>query len=153
MNNINIWIDADSCPSLVRNYVIKYSAKLSLPVFLVANKNIPCSEKSPYKMIICPEEKDAADNYIFEHSTENDLVITKDIVFADRLVCKNVNVINDRGTVFTKDNIKQLLSERNYDFQLAQIGLVQHFNEGYDKKKFSAFANCFDKIIHQLLNK
>lgn len=146
----HIWIDADSCPLLVRNYVVKYSAKLNIPVTFVANKQIPCEENFPYEMIICSQEKDAADNYIYQHVSPKDIVITRDIVFADRLVEKNICTINDRGTVFTKEIIKERLSERDFDLQLAQIGLVKHHNEGYDKKKFSQFANCFDKTIRNL---
>lgn len=151
MSNIHIWIDADSCPTLVRNYVVKYSYNLNIPVTFVANKTIPCNVPFPYEMIICDNEKDAADNYIFEKASSSDLVITRDIVFANRLIEKKINCINDRGTVFTEENIKSLLSERDFDFQLAQIGLVKHYNEGYDKKKFSAFANCFDKLIHKII--
>ena len=148
---MQIWIDADSCPSLVRNHVIKIASKDKVKVFLAANKEIPCSKEFPYEMIICSTEKDAADNYIFEKVTQNDLVITRDIVFADRLISKNIAAINDRGTVFTKENIKELLSTRDFDLQLADCGLVKHYNEGYDKKKFAAFANSFDKVYHQLL--
>lgn len=149
--NIKIWIDADSCPSLVRNHVVKIGNRLNCKVLFVANKNIPCSEKLPFEMIICEEEKDSADNYIFNNVENNDLVITRDIVFADRLISKKICTINDRGTIFTSENIKELLSGRDFDLQLANIGLVKHYNEGYDKKKFAKFANSFDKIIHQLL--
>lgn len=148
-----IWIDADSCPLLVRNHVVKMASKLSCTVYFVANKEIKCEEPFPYKMIICEEKKDAADNYIFDNVKEKDLVITRDIVFADRLVDKNICTINDRGTIFTKENIKELLSSRDFDLQLANIGLVKHYNEGYDKKKFANFANSFDKVIHKLLKK
>ena len=151
-SKLSIWIDADSCPALVRNHVVKMGNRLSLQVFFVANKNIPCSEKQ-FKMIICSSGKDQADNYIYDHVKENDLVITRDIVFADRLVSKNICTINDRGTEFTKEFIKERLSTRDFDLQLAQCGLVQHFHEGYDKKKFAQFANCFDKTIHKLLKK
>ena len=149
----NIWIDADSCPSLVRNHAVKMGSRLEIQVFFVANKNIPCTEPGKYEMIICEQQKDAADNYIISNVKENDLVITRDIVFADRLVEKNITTINDRGTIFTRENIKELLSTRDFDLQLANIGLVKHYNEGYDKKKFAAFANSFDKVIHQLLRK
>lgn len=148
---MQIWIDADSCPSLVRNHTIKIAAKDNVKVFLVANKEIPCSKEYPYSMIICNTEKDAADNYIYDNANINDLVITRDIVFADRLVDKQITTINDRGTIFTKENVKELLSSRNFDLQLANCGLVKHYNEGYDKKKFAAFANSFDKVYHQLL--
>lgn len=102
-------------------------------------------------MIICDTSKDSADNFIYENSTNQDLVITRDIVFANRLVEKDIKTINDRGTIFTKENIKELLSSRDFDLQLANCGLVKHYNEGYDKKKFAMFANSFDKIIHQLI--
>lgn len=151
MNNIHIWIDADSCPTLVRDYLIRYSAKLSIKVYFVANKPIPSEEKAPFEMIICSTEKDAADNYILEHCTQNDIVVTRDLLFAQKLVEKQTTVINDRGTVFSKENIGPLIKEREYNLQLAEMGLVKHYNEGYDKKKFSAFANCFDKTVHQKL--
>ena len=151
--NVQIWIDADSCPALVRNHVVKIASKLNLKVYFVANKNIPCNQKDSYEMLICDTQKDSADNYIFDHVKSYDLVVTRDIVFANRLIQKEIATINDRGTVFTKENIKPLLSNRDFDLQLAQMGLVKHFNEGYDKKKFSAFANTFDKILHQLLKK
>lgn len=149
--SIHIWIDADSCPALVRNNTIKIGNKLNIPVTLVANKEIPCDKGLIYTMQICPQEKDSADNYIYENVGSNDMVITKDIVFAAKLVEKNICVINDRGTEFNKNNIKEILSERDFDFNLAQIGLVKHFHEGYDKQKFSKFANCFDKNLHRLI--
>lgn len=149
--DISIWIDADSCPTLVRNHVVKMGNRLNCKVYFVANKVIPCNQDGQFQMIICKEEKDSADNYIFDHVAASDLVITRDIVFAKRLIEKNICTINDRGRIFDKNNIKELLSTRDFDLQLANIGLVKHYNEGYDKKKFAAFANSFDKVIHNLL--
>ncbi|MBR1638587.1 MAG: DUF188 domain-containing protein [Treponema sp.] len=146
-----IWIDADSCPALVRNHTVKMACRNNAEVYFVANREIKCTEEGTFKMIVCPEEKDAADNYILEHAEGADLVITKDIIFADKLVAKKICVINDRGTVFNSENIKEKLSERNFDLQLSQAGVVQHFHEGYDKKKFALFANTFDKVLHQQL--
>lgn len=150
MKEVRIWIDADSCPVPVRNHAVKTAAKLGLTIFFVANKQIPC-DFSPYEMIICKNEKDAADSYILEHASENDLVITRDIVFADRLVEKNISAINDRGTAFTKENIKDLLSDRDFDFALFQAGVVKRTKDGYDKKDFEKFANCFDRVLHKLI--
>ena len=148
-----IWIDADSCPLMVRNHTVKQAKALGLsPVHFVANKSVACDFEH-FKMTVCEQKKDAADDYILEHAGANDLVITRDIVFASRLLEKEIACINDRGTIFNKENIKTLLSNRDFDLQLAQMGLSKHFNEGYDKKKFAGFANSFDKVIHQLLNK
>ena len=71
MDAIQIWIDADSCPALVRNHVIKTANKKNLDVFLVANKVIPTHPDLIHKMIVTGSEKDAADNYIFENVKEN----------------------------------------------------------------------------------
>ena len=149
---ITIWVDADSCPSLVRNHAVKMGNKLGLKVVFAANKTIPC-EVSPglYEMKVCDSGKDAADNYIYDNCDSGDLVITRDIVFAGRLVERGIATINDRGTEFTPEMIKERLSISDFDRQLAEIGLVKHFHEGYDKKKFADFANSFDKVIHRLL--
>ncbi|MCR5437511.1 MAG: DUF188 domain-containing protein [Treponema sp.] len=150
MSDIKLWIDADSCPLLVRNHVVKTAATTNLTVNFVANKNISCDFNN-FNMIITEQTKDSADNYIFENAGQKDLVITKDIIFASRLVEKQIAVINDRGIEFTTENIKELLSEREYNYNLSQIGLVKHFHEGYDNKKFKKFADCFDKVLNRLI--
>lgn len=152
METPKIWIDADSCPVQVRNHTVKTAARLGIQVFFVANKPIPCAE-SPFEMIICPQQKDAADSYILEHAGAADLVITRDIVFADRLVEKGIAAINDRGTTFTSENIKELLSDRDFDLALSQAGVVKSLRYGYEKKDFEKFANCFDRVLHRLLTR
>ena len=147
---LTIWVDADSCPSLVRNHTVKMGNKLGLQVVFAANKKISCDSGS-FEMVVCEAEKDAADNYIFENCKSGDLVITRDIVFAGRLVERGICTINDRGTEFTREMIKERLSVSDFDRQLAEMGLVKHFHEGYDKKKFAGFANSFDKVIHRLI--
>lgn len=147
---LTIWVDADSCPSLVRNHTVKMGNRLGIKVVFAANKKISC-DTGDYEMIVCEAQKDAADNYILEHCSSGDLVITRDIVFAGRLVERGICTINDRGTEFTSEMIKERLSISDFDRQLAEIGLVKHFHEGYDKKKFAAFANSFDKVIHRLI--
>ena len=105
-----IWIDADSCPKAVRDVTIRFAKKINseIQIIFVANKAIPASS-TEYKMIICDKCKDAADNYILQNVNSNDLVITRDIIFAEKLVEKNICAINDRGTYFNKDNIKGLV--------------------------------------------
>ncbi len=151
MSLLTIWIDADSCPAPVRNHAVKMGNKLNVQVVFAANKNIPCNINLPFTMKICGQEKDAADNFIFQNVQPFDMVITRDIVFADRLIQKGICTINDRGTSFNSENIKKLLSDRDFDLQLSEIGLVKHYNEGYDKKKFASFANCFDREINRLI--
>ena len=135
LKQITIWVDADSCPSLVRNHAVKMGNKLGLRVVFAANKPVPCdSSAGSFEMSVCENGKDAADNYIFERCKLGDLVITRDIVFAGRLVEHGICTINDRGTEFTSEMIKERLSVSDFDRQLAELGLVKHYHEGYDKK-------------------
>ena len=147
-----VWVDADSCPRMVREYLVSYTKKLEIPVIFVANRIIPQPVSyEKFKMVVCPSESQAADDYIAEHVNKSDLVVTRDIPLADRLVETGISVMNDRGTLFTAENIKERLSERNFNLQLAEIGLCGTKQSYYGKKEFALFANCFDKKIHQLI--
>lgn len=150
---MNIWIDADSCPAVVRNHAAKIANKKNINIYFVANREIPVAKGFSRNMIICKTEKDAADDYILNNAEQNDLVITKDIEFAKRLVAKGITSINDRGTKFSDASIAELCAKSNLDLQLEQIGLVKHFKEEYDSKKFTLFANCFDRELQKLLNR
>lgn len=148
---MTIWIDADSCPSQVRNHTTRIANKNHVEINFVANREIAVAEGLNRNMIICEQTKDAADNYIIDNCKIFDLVITKDILFAKRLVEKGICAINDRGTKFTSDSIIKLSSKSSLDLQLEEMGLVKHYREGYDRKMFSLFANCFDREFQRLL--
>jgi uncharacterized protein len=148
---VHIWIDADSCPRMVRDYILGYAEKLSLPVTFVANHIIPAEKNGIHEMIVCNKTQDAADDYILSHADIFDMIITRDIPLAARCVEKQLCVLNDRGTLYTKENIVQRLSERNFSLQLARIGLGGNKKYSYGKKEFSAFTCCFDKEIHHLI--
>jgi uncharacterized protein len=149
---VHIWVDADSCPRIVRSFILRYAAQFSLPVIFIANKKLPADKNISFEMIICDQTPDAADTYIADHAVSGDLVITRDILFAARIIENDITVINDRGTVFTKNNIAQKISDRNYDLNLAQIGLGGNKSRTYSIKEFTQFTNCFDCEIHRLLH-
>ena len=149
--SFRIFIDADSCPRAVRDYTIRYT-KSNLPsakVILAANKEIPCQEKD-FEMVVLEKGKDSADNWILENAIPGDLIITKDILFAEKLVNKEIAVINDRGKSFTKENIKDAVDDRNFDFQLAMIGLGGSKKHSYSKKNLDDFIKCFQDQIKKL---
>lgn len=152
MYSFFIWIDADSCPLPVKNYVIDMAKAKNLNVNFVANHEISHPKNNPlFKMIICEKKEGAADNFIFENAEKNDIVITRDIPFAERLVEKGIFVMNDRGTVFTKDNIHERLSERNFNLNLAQLGLSEKNASRYGNRELKKFADCFERKTSQLI--
>ncbi len=150
-----IWIDADSCPVKIRQYVSEAAKKLMIKAVFVANHVISVSDdESPFvEFKLCEAGKDVADNFIFNSLQNSDIVITRDILFAERLVNSDFSVINDRGVQFSKSNIEKYISERNLSLSISMLGLKSGYSKNsYGNKEFSAFCNCFDKLILEKIN-
>ena len=153
MSLFSIWIDADSCPSPVKDLVIRFSKRLNLNCFFVANRELSIPKTPNFKMIITESTKDAADNYIFENCNEDDIVITRDLLLAERLLEKKITTINDRGLTFTQENIKEKISMRNFNLELFERGLIGDKTNSFGKKEINNFANCFDRELQKKLKK
>lgn len=153
---VKVWVDADSCPRLVRQYVIKKAEALRFLVAFAANRNIPieCKDENARKlfsMALCHAGHDAADDVIVENAGKYDAAITRDIPLAARLVKKGVCVMNDRGVLFTDYNIEEKLNERDFNMQLVEMGFGGNNETAYSEKELQAFARCFDKKIKMLM--
>jgi len=142
---MKILVDADSCPKLARELVLKRAVKLDIKVIFAANRAIPIYGSAV--MEICPNRENAADDRIVELSQPGDLAVTRDVPLAKRLVEKDVLVLDDRGRVFNRDNINELLSLRNFMVTLADNGLGADRSGVYGKKDLKTFADRLDRIL------
>ena len=148
---MKILVDADSCPKQARDLVLRRAVKLNVRIIFAANRQIPDADGA--EMEICPAGDNAADDRIVELSEGGDIAITRDVPLAKRLVEKSVNVLDDRGRVFTKNNINELLSLRNFTVGLADNGLEFERTATYGKKELKTFADSLDRILTKLCNK
>jgi len=148
---MTIWVDSDSCPVRVREIVSKASFRLSVVTVFVANREIPKKEHAFIRSVITSEKEQAADEYILRFAKKGDLVITRDIPFATQLVEKEIAVINDRGKAFNTENIRTLLSMRNFMYEANQNGLIIERTSHFGKKEVQMFSNTFDAILTKLL--
>ncbi|MDE5580794.1 MAG: DUF188 domain-containing protein [Treponemataceae bacterium] len=152
MKSARVLVDADSCPLLVRKYLISYTKKLNVELIFVANKNIPSDGAGKnFSMQICPKESGAADKWILENCAEYDVIVTRDIPLAAALIGKCFCVMNDRGTVFCAENIGRRLKERELGMQMSELGIGTKRRSAYSKKEFAEFAKTFDRKIHKLV--
>ena len=147
MIDFSIWVDADSCPIPVKDIIFRFCKRLNLKLIFVANHQIPMPKSELFQMIVCDATPDAADNYIVENASQNDIVITRDIPMAARLLEKNITTINDRGLLFTSENIREKLSLRNFNKELYDNGILSEKTSTFSKKDVNNFANCFDREI------
>jgi len=147
---MKILVDADSCPKPARDLVLRRAVKLNVRIIFAANRPIP--DAAGAQMEICPAGDNAADDRIVELSEPGDIAITRDVPLAKRLVEKGINVLDDRGRVFNKNNINELLSLRNFTVGLAENGLEFERTATYGKKELKTFADSFDRILMKLCN-
>ena len=148
---MKILVDADSCPKPARDLVLRRAVKLGVRVIFAANRQIP--DASGAQMEICPAGENAADDRIVELSENGDVAVTRDVPLAKRLVEKNINVLDDRGRIFTKNNINEFLSLRNFTVGLAENGMEIERTANYGKKELKTFADSLDRILTKLCNK
>ena len=154
---MQILVDADSCPREAREMVLRFSARLQIRTIFTANRPIPGipapetgepdAPKAAVQMELCPPGEGAADDRIVALARPGDLAITRDLPLAERLVDAGITVLDDRGRVFTKENIRERRSFRDFVVGLAENGLDTERTSSYGKKELNAFANSLDREI------
>jgi uncharacterized protein YaiI (UPF0178 family) len=105
------------------------------------------------ELIVVHGRLDAADDWIVEHVTECDIVITGDIPLASRTLQKNAQVIDMRGGVFTENTIHQALASREILGQLRDLGTVTAGPAPFHARDRSRFLQRLDQTIHLALKK
>lgn len=153
MNNIKqaiVWVDADACPTKVKEVIFKASRTRQLQVRLVANRYVAGPPSSLIESITVSSGFDEADNYIADNASPGDLVITGDVPLAHTLVQKGCYVLHPRGTVYSKDNADQCLMMRNISMELRESGRLQGGPSKQNTNDIKAFAQSFDALVHKL---
>ena len=146
-----IFIDADGCP--VRDVVYKVSERYKLDVIVVANKRLAVPSDPRHQMVVVSGGFDAADDWIVENAKANDVVITADILLADRCVRNQVRVLGTNGAEFTEDNIGSAVASRELMQNLRHMGEMRGGPAPMDKKARSRFLGTLDQIIQSLKRK
>lgn len=92
---------------------------------------------------------DAADNWIVSQVTEKDVVITTDILLADRCVKKRARVLGPKGEEFTEDNVGMAVATRELMTNLRHMG-ERGGPSPMDKRARSKFLSELDRILQAL---
>lgn len=117
----------------------------------VANRAIPFDAAAEVAMLVVENREGAADELIVARAVPGDLVLTRDIPLAALLVEAGVAVLNDRGALYTAENIRERLSVRNFMADLNAAGLKPESTAVYGKKEWDLFARTFDATFSRLV--
>jgi uncharacterized protein YaiI (UPF0178 family) len=147
---VKILVDADSCPKPARDLILKTAVRRRIRAIFAANhpiSGIGGGGDGYALMELCPVEEGAADDRIVALAEPGDLAVTRDIPLAARLVETGVLVIDDRGSLFTRENIRERLSLRDFKVGLAENGLETERIAVYGKKELKTFADSLDRVL------
>jgi len=149
---MKIWIDADAAPRDTKELIFKTSKRLEIEVTLVANQSIGFPENSRLiRGIVVRDGANVADQYIVEHSSPGDIVITADIPLASQLVAKNVYVLDPRGIEYDNRNIGSRLAARDFMDLARGAGMELSGPQPYTAKNRNDFACALDRIVTRAL--
>ena len=145
-----IYLDADACP--VKDLVFRTAVRYNLPLMVVANTpiRIPADADQLARAIVVPGSPDAADDWIAEHATPSDLVLTADIPLAARIIEIGAPCLDFRGNHYNPNRIGEALASREINAMLRQMGEITGGPPAYSKNQRSAFASALDAAAHKL---
>ncbi|HMQ29460.1 MAG TPA: YaiI/YqxD family protein [Chloroflexaceae bacterium] len=144
-----IWIDADACPKAVKELVFRTSARLELPVCLVANRPLTAPPSPLISVVQVKAGSDVADSYIVQHVAAGDLVITADIPLASLVVARGATALDPRGEVHTPDTIGERLAVRDLMEELRWAGVATGGPAAYSNADRQRFAEALDRLLRR----
>src|SRR3982751_7046505 len=110
MGSIQILIDADACP--VKEEVYRVAYRREVPARVVSNSHLRVPDHPLVERVVVSDKFDAADDWIESHAEARTVVITGDILLADRCLKVGATVIGPNGKPFTSASIGAAVATR-----------------------------------------
>ena len=156
-DEVTIWVDADGLPAKMRHIVEKASRRTGTGSVFVSDRGLPIEERGPVSLAPVETGEDSADEYICGHCREGDLAVTRDVFLSERLVERGVLVLDDRGGVYTEENIRERVSVRERMKEFRDLGLQPEESGGrkgrLNERDVRAFAEALDRELSRLLRR
>lgn len=144
---MQIWIDGDACPKLIKDLIYRAAIRTKTNLTVVANHALSVPSSPFIKREQVHAGFDVVDQHIIDKMIAGDLIITADIPFADVIIKQGGYVINPRGTIYSVDNIKQALAMRNFNESLRSSNMISGGPPKLTDKEVRLFANNFDAFL------
>jgi len=106
---VNIWVDADACPKVIKEVLYRAAERTGVTVTLVANQPLQVPRIPSLRVLQVSQGFDVADNEIVRRAGPGDLVITADIPLAAEVIAKGAQALSPRGERYSADTIRGLL--------------------------------------------
>lgn len=145
---LHIYIDADACP--VKNEVYRVAEREGLEVTLVSNSSMRIPDTPRVTIEVVGGGFDEADDWIVDHVQPDDIVITADVLLADRCLKSGARVLGTSGKPFTDDNIGSIVATRNLMADLRGAGEITGGPRPLTKRDRSLFLQNLHQMIQSI---
>ena len=146
--DVRILIDADACP--VKEEVYRVAFRHGVAVSVVSNMRMRVPDHALVERVLVSDKFDAADDWIAETATANDVVITGDILLADRCLKAGATVLGHNGKPFTNASIGGAIATRSIMADLRVGGDVVGGPAPFAKADRSRFLQALDEALVRL---
>ena len=142
-----ILIDADACPTSIRDILFRTAKRLGVRLIVVANQTMRVPDSGLIQVVTVTDGADVADDRIVEIMEAGDIVITGDIPLAARVVEKQGIAIGTRGELYDEKSVHSRLATRNLMEQFRSAGVETGGPRPMTQKDVQTFANQLDRIV------
>ena len=144
----HILVDADACP--VKDEVYRVAWRVGVPVAVVSNQHLRVPDHPQVKRVVVGSGFDAADDSIAEAAGPGAVVITADILLADRCLKAGATVLSSNGKPFTHGSIGGAIATRAIMADLRAGGEQLGGPPPFSKADRSRFLQALDTALVRL---
>jgi hypothetical protein len=148
MSGVRILVDADACP--VKEEVYRVAFRREVPVRIVSNMRLRVPDHPLVERVVVSDAFDAADDWIAGEADMATVVVTGDILLADRCLKAGATVIGHNGKPFTSASIGGALATRAIMADLRAGGDVVGGPAPFGKADRSRFLQALDEALVRL---
>jgi uncharacterized protein YaiI (UPF0178 family) len=148
MSDVRILVDADACP--VKDEVYRVAFRRGVPVKVVSNARIRLPDHPLVERVLVSDAFDAADDWIAEQADALTVVITGDILLADRCLKAGAAVVGPNGKPFTSASIGGAIATRAIMADLRSGAGVTGGPAPFAKADRSRFLQALDEALVRL---
>lgn len=144
-----ILVDADACP--VKEEIYRVAWRHEVAVKIVSNSRLRIPEHPLIERVVVSDGFDAADDWIADAASPQSIVVTSDILLADRALKAGATVLAPTGKPFTMASIGPAIATRAIMADLrAGMGDGGGGPPPFSKADRSAFLQALDTALVRL---
>ncbi|GGE19973.1 UPF0178 protein [Polymorphobacter glacialis] len=143
---MRVLVDADACP--VKDEIYRVAIRHAVAVTVVSNSGMRMPGHPLVGQVMVSDGFDAADDWIAENSGADAVVITGDILLADRCLKAGAVVLGHNGRAFTANSIGSAIAVRAIMADLRAGGdVIPGGAAAFSKADRSRFVQALDAAL------